>query len=220
MLAETTIKACASIGIFPPAVFPLPVFNRKEAPGNLKRLLFQIVAAIICSSLIFAPSVAQSANQSKDARAAVNSFFLLLKAGAHDKLYEFLPSELQRQITREQLSFSLKRLDSFIAVERLEIGRVQRRGDFAVVDTTIYGRLKKPLVINGEQITEGRVAAQQFLFQEGGQWKIATADSRAQSYFLKRNPEFSRQFQLSQPRFEFKQKGKWAALNRPARSGG
>lgn len=185
----------------------------------MKKLLFQTITAIICSSLIFAPGAAQSANQSKDARAAVNRFFSLLKAGAHEKLYDFLPSELQRQITREQLSFSLKRLDSFIAIERLEVGRVQQRGEFAVVDTTIYGRLKRPLTINGEEVTEGRVAAQQFLFREGGQWKIATADNRAQSYFLKRNPEFSRQFQLSQPRFEFKQKGKWAALNRPPRTG-
>lgn len=168
--------------------------------------------------LILAPGAAQNKSQAKDARAAVNSFFSLLKTGSYAALYDFLPSELQRQITREQLSLSLKRLDSFIAIERLEIGRVQQRGDYAVVDTTIYGRLKKTMTLNGEEITEGRVAAQQFLFREGGQWKIATADNRAQSYFLKRNPEFSSQFKLSQPRFEFKRKGKWGALSRPPRN--
>jgi hypothetical protein len=161
---------------------------------------------------------AQSDDQSKDARAAVNKFFLLLKSRSYPALYEFLPSDLQRQITREQLALSLMRLDSFIAIERLEIGRVQGRGDFAVVDTTIYGRLKKPVTINGEEVSQGRVAAQQFLFREGGQWKVATADNRTQSFFLKRNTDFSKQFQITQPRFEFKQKDKWMALGKPPKS--
>jgi hypothetical protein len=158
---------------------------------------------------------AQNDNQSKDARAAVNKFFLLLKSRSYPALYEFLPSDLQRHITREQLALSLTRLDSFITIERMEVGRVQERGDFAVVNTTIYGKLKKPVTMNGEEISEGRVAAQQFLFRESGQWKVVTADNRTQSYFLKRNAEFSKQFQLAQPRFEFKQKDRWMALGRP-----
>jgi hypothetical protein len=161
---------------------------------------------------------AQNENQSKDARAAVNKFFLLLKSRSYPALYEFLPSDLQRQITREQLALSLMRLDSFITIERMEVGRVQARGDFAVVNTTIYGKLKKPVKINGEEISEGRVAAQQLLFRESGRWKVVTADNRTQSYFLKRNAEFSKQFQLAQPRFEFRQKDGWAALGRPLKS--
>ncbi len=157
---------------------------------------------------------AQNDNQSKDARAAVNKFFLLLKSRSYPALYEFLPSDLQRQITREQLALSLMRLDSFITIERMEVGRVQERGDFAVINTTIYGKLKKPVTINGEEISEGRVAAQQFLFRESGRWKVVTADNRTQSYFLKRNAEFSKQFQLAKPRFEFKQKDGWMALSR------
>jgi hypothetical protein len=157
---------------------------------------------------------AQNDNQSKDARAAVNKFFLLLKSRSYPALYEFLPSDLQRQVTREQLALSLMRLDSFITIERMEVGRVQARGDFAVVNTTIYGKLKKPVAINGEEISEGRVSAQQFLYREGGQWKVVTADSRTQSYFLKRNADFGKQFQLAQPRFEFKQNEKWTALGK------
>jgi hypothetical protein len=99
----------------------------------------------------------------------------------------------------------------------MEVGRVQERGDFAVVNTTIYGKLKKPVTLNGEEISEGRVAAQQLLFREGGRWKVVTADSRTQSYFLKRNAEFTKQFQLAQPRFEFKQKDKWTALGKQMR---
>jgi hypothetical protein len=182
----------------------------------LKRLLFLFVTAIVFWALGHTSGAAQSDNQSKDARAAVNKFFLLLKSRSYPALYEFLPSDLQRQITREQLALSLMRLDSFITIERMEVGRVQARGDFAVVNTTIYGKLKKPVTINGGEISEGRVSAQQFLYREGGQWKVVTADSRTQSYFLKRNAEFGKQFQLAQPKFEFKQKDKWAAMGKPA----
>jgi len=182
---------------------------------ELKRLLFLFVAVIVFSALNLMSGAAQTDNQSKDARAAVNKFFLLLKSRSYPALYEFLPSDLQRIITREQLAISLMRLDTFITIERLEIGRVQGRGDFAVVDTTIYGKLKKPVTINGDEVSEGRVAAQQFLFREGGLWKVATADNRTQTFFLKRNADFSKQFQITQPRFEFKQNDKWMALGKP-----
>jgi hypothetical protein len=184
----------------------------------LKRLLYLFVAVIVSSALGIMSGVAQIDNQSKEARAAVNKFFLLLKSRSYPALYEFLPSDLQRQVTREQLALSLMRLDSFISIERMEVGRVQARGDFAVVNTTIYGKLKKPVTINGEEISEGRVAAQQLLFREGGKWKVVTADNRTQSYFLKRNSEFGKQFQLAQPKFEFKQNDKWMPLGRPMKS--
>ena len=177
--------------------------------GGMKKYLFLFIAVLVI------PIAAQDNNQSKEARSAVNKFFLLLKSRSYPALYEFLPSDLQRQITREQLALSLMRLDSFITIERMEVGRVQQRGDFAVINTTIYGKLKKPVKLNGEEISEGRVAAQQFLFREGGRWKVVTADNRTQSYFLKRNAEFSKQFQLAQPKFEFKQKDGWAAMGKP-----
>src|SRR5215470_18520023 len=185
---------------------------------GMKRLLLLFVAVIVFSASGVMSGAAQTNNQSKDARAAVNKFFLLLKSRSYPALYEFLPSDLQRQITRQQLSMSLMRLDSFITIERMEVGRVQERGDFAVVNTTIYGKLKKPVTLNGEEVSEGRVAAQQLLFREGGRWKVVTADNRTQSYFLKRNAEFGKQFQLAQPRFEFKQKDKWTAFGKQMKS--
>lgn len=157
--------------------------------------------------------------QNKDARGAVQNFFVLLKSQKYSELYEFLPSELQKQTTREQLTNSLKRLDAFLAIERMEIGRVQQRGELAVVDTTIYGSLKRAMEINGQQIKEGRVSVQQFLFKENGQWKVVTADNRARDFFLKRNPNFKQQFQLAQPQFAFReggrQNGKWVPLGQP-----
>ncbi len=153
--------------------------------------------------------------QNKDARGAVQNFFSLLKSQKYAELYDFLPSELQKQITREQLTGSLKRLEANLAIERMEIGRIQQRGELAVVDTTIYGNLKRPMEINGQQVKEGRVTVQQFLFKENGQWKVATADNRSRDFFLKRNPNFKQQFQLAPPQFAFKQNGKWMPLGQP-----
>ena len=179
--------------------------------------LFLLVGLIVfCLLSPFA--AAQSKSQPtkphapKDARAAVQTFFTLLKNQKYASLYEYLPNQLQQQITPLQLALSLKRLDSYLTIERMETGRTQQKGDYAVVDTTIYGRLKKPFKLNGEDVTEGRVSVQQYLFKENNNWKIATADNRTRDYFLKNHPEFNKQFQFVLPRFEFKQNGRWAPL--------
>lgn len=178
---------------------------------NLKsfRFIFTGLALLSLSAVALA--------QGKDPRNAVQNFFSLLKTQKYAQLYDDLPAELQKQATREQTVASLKRLGAFIAVERLEIGRVQQRGDFAVVDTTIYGSLKKPLNFNGEEVKEGRTSVQQYLLKEGGKWKVVSADNRSQEFFLKRNPEFKKQFQLTAPQFAFKQQGQWKAMGQPPR---
>ena len=179
----------------------------------MRIIRFPITVLIICCLLF--PSVRPQNKiqpQPKDARAAVQTFFTLLKSRKYASLYEFLPSQLQQQMTPLQLALSLKRLDSFLIIDRMETGRAQQKGDFAVIDTTIYGRLKKPLKVNGEEVTEGRVSVQQYLFKENKNWKIATADSRTRDYFLKNHPEFNKQFEFALPRFEFKQNGRWAPL--------
>lgn len=180
----------------------------------MKKILFSFVAVIVGSTLIISTGAAQNSNRSKDARAAVNNFFSLLKARSYPALYDYLPSDLQRQITREQLSLSLRRLESFILIERMEIARVQEHGDYAIADTTIYGKLTKPMKLPNEEIRDGRILVQQYLFKENGQWKVASADARTQSNFLKRNPDFNKQFQVSQPKFEFKQNGEWKPIGR------
>ncbi len=164
-------------------------------------------------------AVAQGKNLAKSPRAAVQGFFTLLKSQQYASLYDYLPSRLQQQVTPEQLAESLKRLGSYILIDRMEIGRVQQIGDFAVIDTTIYGLLKRPIEIDGVQVKEGRVSAQQYLFKENNRWRVVTADSRTRDFFLKENPQFNRQFQFSQPRFEFKQGDRWTPLIRAMRPG-
>jgi hypothetical protein len=183
--------------------------NRSIMKNGRLVLVVLVLAGLVLSG---ASARAQSKAQPKDARAAVETFFSLLKNQKYSSLYEFLPSQLQGQITPAQLALSLKRLDSFLIIDRMEVGRVQQKGDFAVIDTTIYGRLRKPSKVNGEEVTEGRVSVQQFLFKEKTRWKIATADSRSRDYFLKSHPEFNKQFQFALPRFEFKQNGRWAQI--------
>jgi hypothetical protein len=173
--------------------------------------------SIACICLLGICFVATAQNKKMDARAAVQTFFSLLKSQQYSSLYEFLPSKLQQQVTREQLAISLKRLESFILIERMEIARVQQKGDYAVIDTTIYGKLKKPVKLNGGEVNEGRISVQQYLFKENDNWKIATADNRTRDYFLKRHPEFNKQFTFTQPRFEFKQNGQWTAFGRATR---
>ena len=180
---------------------------------KLIRSILMVLVLLLSGAVMFSEVGAQG----KDPRSAVQGFFSLLKAQRYAEIYDALPLELQQQTTREKLAANLKRLDSFIAIERLEVGRVQQRGDFAVVDTTIYGNLRKPMNFNGEEVKEGRTSVQQYLLKEGGKWKIATADNRSQDFFLKRNPDFKKQFQITAPQFAFKQQGQWKPMGQPPR---
>jgi hypothetical protein len=171
------------------------------------------LAFVLIFVLLGAGLAAQRSGQASSARQAVDQFFSLLKTQQYAKLYDLLPGQLQQQLTREQLAVSLKRLDEFLVIEKLQLGRVQEKGEYAVVDTTVYGRLKQPLKFNEQEIHEGRVSAQQYLFKENGQWKVVTADERTRAFFLKRNPQFNQQFQLSRAQFAFKQNGQWQPIN-------
>jgi hypothetical protein len=142
-------------------------------------------------------------------KAAVQTFFTLLKAREYAALYQFLPNQLRQQLSADQLARSLSRLDEFIIIDRMAIGRVQEQGDMAVVDTTIYGRLKRPMEIRGQKVEAGRVNVQQLLVKEDGTWRVATADGNTRAAFLKHHPDFNQKFQLTKPEFATKQNGKW-----------
>ena len=173
------------------------------------RLALALMLCAALSALVFAQAKPTSASQT------VQSFFALLKGQQYAKLHELLPSQMQAQISREQLTVNLKRIEGFLTLERMQVGRVQEKGEFAVVDTTIYGKLKQPMNFNGAFISEGRVVTQQYLFKENGQWKVVTADESARNFFLKRNPQFNQQFQLSKPQLAFKRDGQWTAMGKP-----
>ena len=144
---------------------------------------------------------AQKTGGEKAVRATVQRFFSLLKTRQYQALYDFLPLQFQKQTTREQLTASLRRLDDFLVIEKMEVGRIQQRDDLAVVDTVIHGRLKRPVNVQGREIQQGRVSSQQYLIREEGKWKIATADNRSQQLFLQQHPEVKQYFQLTRPQW-------------------
>jgi hypothetical protein len=183
----------------------------------MKNWSARLMIFTLCLFVVAWPAQAQT-KSGHDARAAVQDFFTLLKSQKYSELYQYLPAEMQQRLTREQLAQALKRLDDFIVIERMEIGRVEQRrignDDFAVIDTTLYGRLKRPMEISGQKAEAGKVIVQQYLFRENGQWKIATADGRTRTQFLNRHPEFSKTFQLTRPQFFLRQNGQWKAASR------
>lgn len=127
---------------------------------------------LLCLGLFALSTMAQT--KSANPKQSVETFFALLKGQQYGKLYDLLPTQMQEQVSREQLTLNLKRLESFLVLERMQVGRVQEKGEFAVVDTTIYGKLKQPMNFNGTSITEGRVVTQQLLFKENNQWSGPT----------------------------------------------
>ena len=184
---------------------------RSKSATHLKQL-HQVLCIILLSCLYVEGSSSPAFRVDPNPRTAVQNFFKRLKSGQYDAVYDDLPSQIQQQVTREQLIQSLKRLESFLVMDKMAIGRVQQRSESAVVDTTIYGRLKRPMKVEGEDIFEGRVEVQQYLIKEGRDWRVITADDRTRAYFLRRNPEFNGGFELSAPRFAFKKKGLWQPL--------
>ncbi len=189
----------------------------KETMMRLRLAPVKPLLIILSLMLATLPTLSQG-KATNDARAAVQSFFELLKAKNYAELYDYLPTEMRQRIPREQLAQGLKRLDDFLVIEKMEIGRVQQRrisgSDYAVIETTLYGRLRRPMETNGQKLEAGKVIVQQYLFKEGQQWKIATADGNTRARFLKLHPEFDKSFQLKQPRFFIKQNGAWKAFGR------
>lgn len=148
----------------------------------------------------------------KAIRATLQRYFTTLKSGQYQKLYDSLPTSFQKQTTREEIAGNLERLGQFLKVQRMEIGKIEQHGEFAVAETTIYGLLTKPLTLDGTQIRQGRVTAQQYLIREGGVWKIASTSERSLRSFLKERPEVASLFQQSHTRFELFNQGTWVRL--------
>ncbi|QQS46149.1 MAG: hypothetical protein IPM66_19875 [Acidobacteriota bacterium] len=180
------------------------IFYRFSSAGAL--LLFIILS--------FNPvGMARQAGGTESAREAVVRFFNLLKAGQYAELYDYLPNDMQQRMTREELDRSLSRVQSFLLIDRIVVGRTRRIEQTAVVETTIFGRLKRPLTIEGAPVSEGRVIAQQIVAKEGGRWKIVTADNRTRDLYLKEHPELKNKIPLTEPQLSIKQNGKWTPLS-------
>jgi hypothetical protein len=150
-----------------------------------------------------------------EVRGVVQRIFQQLKSGDYDALYSTLPAAQQRRVSRASFTRALSRSRDAYELDRLEIGAIRTSGDFAVVDTVMYGRVLRPIQ------SEGKIVAQQYLVREDGTWRVATGDRATVQRFLAANPTFARKFRLQQPRVYVRRDGRWidvSALRPPRRT--
>jgi hypothetical protein len=139
-----------------------------------------------------------------EVRGVVWDVFNKLKAGEYNQLYDTLPDNVQKRIARDKFTNALSRSRDNYEVDRMDVGAVRVKGDLAVVDTVLYGRLKKPFQ------GDGKIVAQQYLVKQNGRWRVATGDTATINQFLKANPAFAKQFPVRQPQVFFKnERGEW-----------
>ena len=169
-----------------------------------------ITLALALAFLLF-PMGTLASNEG-EVRSAVESVFQSLKNKNYESLYETLPSGTRSRISKERFASSLRRTQDNYALDRMDVGKVKVAGDFAVVDTVLYGRLLQPLNL------EGKIVVQQYLVRESGKWKMATGDDATIQRFLKTNPTFARQFRINKPKVFVNKDGKWVEFVPPKRT--
>ncbi len=149
--------------------------------ASLAALAFIVIAAIP-GTLLSAPRDDRS-----DVRQIVQRIFNQMKSRQYDDLYESLSASSRKRISRQRFISGMQKWDDSYRLDRIEIGQTRVRGNTAVVDTVIYGRVLKP------SEGEGKIVAQQTLVREDGQWRISTTSagaglsSRAARIYLKQN---------------------------------
>jgi len=173
----------------------------------VKRQMKNNLMLVLLALIITTPtSVAALLSDESDVRNAVQRIFDQLKNGQYGELYDSLPSSSRTRISREQLVRGLQRSQNMFQLQRIEIGTVRVSGNIAVVDTTMYARLSRPIE------ADGKLVVQQYLVRENGAWRVATGDTATINAFLKNNPSFARKFPIKKPSAYINQNGKWVPV--------
>jgi hypothetical protein len=165
-----------------------------------------VIALLVVGMLSLCPSLAR-ASEETEVRGIVQQVFQQLQSRDYGTIYDSLPSSTRNRMSRDRFVNALKRAQDRYVLDRLNIGAVRVAGNVAVADTELFGRLSKPLEI------EGKIVVQQYLVREDGKWRVATGDSATIQRFLKANPAFGRKFPIRQPRIYVKQNSKWVEFN-------
>ncbi|HYO92409.1 MAG TPA: hypothetical protein VEQ40_12265, partial [Pyrinomonadaceae bacterium] len=154
---------------------------------RLNRRLTWLVALALTVAAWPQAILAATADDKAEVRSAVQRIFNQMKSRQYDELYDSLSSSTRQRFTRQRFSSGMQRADDNYRLDRMEIGAVRVRGNTAVVDTVIYGRVLKPTE------GEGKIVAQQTLVREDGQWRVSSASpgaglsSRASRIYVKRD---------------------------------
>lgn len=147
------------------------------------------MAALAFISIMVWPQTLKSAalDDKAEVRSSVQRIFNQMKSRQYDDLYDSLSASSRARMTRQRFVSSMRRVDDYYRLERMEIGAVRVRRNQAVVDTVIYGRVLKP------NEGECKIVAQQTLVREDGQWRVSSASpgaglsSRASRIYLKQD---------------------------------
>ena len=171
----------------------------------------KIRTILAASLLIVSTLLVGSANASDqtDVRNAVQRVFDQLKSRHYGALYDVLPNSQRARMSRDRFVTALQRAQEMYALDRMEIGAIRVAGNFAVVDTILYGRIVNPIQ------AEGKIVVQQYLVREDGRWRVATGDQSTVRRFLSSNPGFKKGFKLRSPRIYMNQNGKWIEFRPP-----
>ena len=172
--------------------------------NNSKLSLIVLVMVALFPALV-------SGSEETQVRSTVQRVFQQLKSRDYSGLYDSLPSSSRARMSRERFVNALKRAQDIYVLDRMDIGPVRVSNNLAVVDTVLYGRVITPFQ------TEGKIIVQQYLVQEGGEWRVATGDNGTIKRFLASNPSFARKFPIRRPRIYVKQNGNWVEFSPPRR---
>jgi hypothetical protein len=165
-----------------------------------------LLLAFVVVCAMSQPAAAIIVSDESDVRATIQSVFDQLKSGQYGGLYDSLPSSSRSRITKDRFVSGLQRTSDLYQLQRIEIGAVRVSGNLAVVDTTMYARVNKPLN------ADGKLVVQQYLVREDGQWRVATGDNATINRFLKANPSFARRFPIRSPKAYINQNEKWVEI--------
>lgn len=153
------------------------------------------------------------ASDQSDVRDAVQRVFEQLKSGDYGALYDVLPSTQRSRMSRDRFVNALQKTQDFYVLDKMEIGAIKVSGNFAVVDSVLYGRVVAPIQ------AEGKIVVQQYLVREDGKWRVATGDQATVKRFVASSPGFKKGFKITSPRVYVKQGEKWIEFkpqgNRP-----
>ncbi len=148
-----------------------------------------------------------------EVRGVVRQVFEQLKSRQYGALYDQLPEASQRRLSRDRFTRSLERTSDMYDLDRIEIGAVRVSGDIAVVDTTMYGRVSRPVE------SDGKVVAQQYLIRERGRWRVVVGDRATMQSLLADYSAFTKKYPVRNPRIYVKRDGRWVDVSSLMRRG-
>ena len=164
-----------------------------------KRLASLAAAAFIIIAGLPQTLLSAAGDDRSDVRQTVQRIFNQMKSRQYSDLYDSLSASSRKRITRQRFTSGMEKWDDSYRLERIEVGTPRVRGNTAVVDTVIYGRILKP------SEGEGKIVAQQTLVREDGQWRVSTTSTGAG---LSSRPA----------RIYLKQNGRWVDISAAIRS--